>query len=89
MQDAVQSEMAAGRGGRLPFAVGSYGARYAANQDPRVHGNLGPKLEAEHEPDRHELFLLQEDEKKITFEPETRKANLSIPLDAASDVLML
>ena len=59
-------------GGLLPYAQNSNSCKYAANRDLRVTGNLGSKIEIDLVPDRHELFLLGEGEKKITFEPETR-----------------
>ena len=62
------------RGGQPPPNTGAYAIRSSTSHDPRVHGAIGPtSLEAEPSPPRHELFLLQEGEKKITFEPETRK----------------
>lgn len=61
-------------GGRRPPNSDAYGIRSSTSLDPRIHGAIGPtSLEAEPSPFRHELFLLQEGEKKITFEPETRK----------------
>ncbi|RMY04831.1 hypothetical protein D0868_06744 [Hortaea werneckii] len=63
-------------GGRLPPHIGAHAIRLSTALDPRVHGAIGPtSLEAEPSPFRHELFLLQEGEKKITFEPETRVPN--------------
>jgi len=64
-------------GGRPRFAHNSYSAGYSAVKDPRIHGNVGSKLEVDIPPDRHELFLLSEGEKKITFEPETREFTVS------------
>ena len=67
------------RGGCLPANCSAYGIRSSTSHDPRVHGAIGPtSLEAEPSPFRHELFLLQEGEKKITFEPETRKSALRL-----------
>lgn len=75
-------------GGNGPFGLGSYKAGYPANMDPRVRiGALGPKIETELPPDRHELFLLQEGEKKITFEPETRTCDRKPPHRAAAPML--
>ena len=63
--------------GRPRFAHNSYSAGYSAVKDPRIHGNVGTKLEIDIPPDRHELFLLSEGEKKITFEPETRESTIT------------
>lgn len=72
-------DAASKRGGQRPPHTDAYGARVSTSLDPRVHGAIGPtSLEAEPSPFRHELFLLQEGEKKITFEPETRKSAHSL-----------
>ncbi|KAI7279298.1 hypothetical protein KC345_g5428 [Hortaea werneckii] len=66
-------------GGRRPPNSDAYGIRSSTSLDPRIHGAVGPtSLEAEPSPFRHELFLLQEGEKKITFEPETRVPNAAM-----------
>ena len=59
--------------GLAPYAYGANACGYAANKDPRISGTVGSKMETDSFPDRHELFLLGEGEKKITFEPETRE----------------
>ena len=60
-------------GGLLPNAHGSNACGYAVNKDPRERLTaVGSKMETDVAPTRHELFLLGEGEKKITFEPETR-----------------
>ncbi|KAK0929675.1 DNA-directed RNA polymerase II core subunit, partial [Friedmanniomyces endolithicus] len=58
-------------GGRLPAFNYNYGCGYAANRDPRISGNVETKIEIDTAPDRYELFLLGEGEKKITLEVET------------------
>ena len=60
-------------GGKLPFGMGSNMAGYSCVKDPRVHGNVGTKIDIDQPPDRYELFLLGDGEKKVEFEPETRK----------------
>ena len=62
------------RSGRLPVGHWSYASGYACNKDPRTHGNVGTKVDVTDDlpPDRHELFLLDEGEKKVEYEPETR-----------------
>lgn len=62
-------------GGKGPVGHYSNLAGYSANKDPRINGNVGTKIDvADDQPlDRHELFLLEEGEKKVEFEPETRE----------------
>ncbi|KAK4546129.1 hypothetical protein LTR36_002266 [Oleoguttula mirabilis] len=76
--DIYESPSPKGKGGRMPYAHSSYSAGYAANKDPRVNGNVGSKMVVDGVPDRHELFLLADGEKKITFEPETRVPNAAM-----------
>ncbi|KAK5134281.1 hypothetical protein LTR08_006710 [Meristemomyces frigidus] len=64
--------------GLNPYAHVSNCSGYSANKDPRVNGTVGSKMEIDIAPDRHELFLLGEGEKKITFEPETRVPNAAM-----------
>ena len=62
------------KGGRLPAGQWSNASGYACNRDPRVGNNVGSKLQADNlSPERHESFLLAVGEKKIEYEPETRK----------------
>ena len=62
--------------GRLPAGQWSYGARYSCVLDPRINGNVGTKIDIDIPPDRHELFLLDDGEKKVEYDPETRKSRL-------------
>ena len=67
-------------GGKLPFGHYSFSAGYAANKDPRTGGSNGNGINtAIDTPDRHELFLLGENEKKVELETETRKSSISNP----------
>jgi hypothetical protein len=63
------------KGGKLPHGYASNSAGYSMNKDPRINGNVGTKIDvtSDQPPDRHELFLLEDGEKKVEFEPETRK----------------
>ena len=61
------------KGGHLPTAHQSYKASYSLVLDPRVNGNVGSKCNADLPPDRYELFLLGDGEKKVEYEPETRE----------------
>ena len=61
------------KGGKLPFGHWSNASGYSCVKDPRVHGNVGSKVTADLPADRHELFLLDDGEKKIEHEAETRK----------------
>lgn len=70
-------------GGMLRPGHYAHSAGYSGASDPRIHGNVGTKIDIDIPPDRHELFLLAEGEKKITFEPETRKSAQSIALISA------
>ena len=68
-------------GGRLPFGHYSFSAGYAANKDPRTGGNNGDGINTAIDiPDRNELFLLAENERKVELETETRKSPVSNPL---------
>lgn len=60
---------------RAPLPVGrsNHQCGHSIVTDPRLHGNVGTKIEIDIPPDRHELFLLDDGEKKIEYEPETRK----------------
>ncbi|KAK3677624.1 DNA-directed RNA polymerase II core subunit [Recurvomyces mirabilis] len=61
------------RSGELPFGHASYHAGYSTVKDPRTGPNIGPQnLDIDTVPDRYELYLLGEGEKKVTFEQETR-----------------
>jgi hypothetical protein len=64
-------------GGKEPYGLSSNKAGYSFNKDPRIHGNVGTKIDvtADLPPPRHELFLLDDDEKKVEFEPETRESS--------------
>lgn len=62
------------KGGRLPVGHSAYSACYSNVTDPRVHGNVGTKVDVTTDvPDRYELFLLGDGEKKVEYEPETRE----------------
>ena len=61
-------------GGRQPFGTWSNSAGYSCVTDPRINGNVGTKIDIDVPPDRHELFLLEDGEKKVEYEPETRKS---------------
>jgi hypothetical protein len=65
------------RGGKEPYGLSSHKAGYPSCKDPRIHGNVGTKIDvtADLPPPRHELFLLDDDEKKVEFEPETRESS--------------
>ncbi|KAK3621214.1 DNA-directed RNA polymerase II core subunit [Elasticomyces elasticus] len=65
-------------GGRLPAYNGSYSSGYSGVLDPRIGGAVGSKLEVDTQPDRYELFLLGEGEKKVTLEVETRVPNAAL-----------
>lgn len=58
-----------------PAALDSYGARYSLFNDPRHYGNRGTKIDMQTDfgPSRHELFLLEDGEKKVEEDPETRE----------------
>ena len=66
------------KGGRPPLGSWSYSSGYACNLDPRINGNVGTKIDvsADQPPDRYELFLLGDGEKKVEYEPETRELHL-------------
>lgn len=57
--------------------VSHYANRYSAVTDPRVRGstwtNVKPEIDI---PDRHELFLLADGERKVEMETVTRKFRL-------------
>jgi hypothetical protein len=57
--------------------VSQYANRYAGALDPRMHGstwtNVKPEIDI---PDRHELFLLADGERKVEMETVTRKFGL-------------
>lgn len=64
-----------GTGGKDPFGMYSNKALHAVNKDPRTHGNVCTMIEPYVDPqDRTELFLLDEGEKKVEIEPETRES---------------
>ncbi len=58
----------------MPVGVGSHAFRHFPTQDPRIHGNTGAQIDPTEDspPERHELFLLGDGEKKVEYEPETR-----------------
>jgi hypothetical protein len=65
--------------GLPPPGHNSYASRYAGNKDPRVKGNVGGhEHKVDEPPDRHELYLLGDSEKKVTFEVESRKCQHSV-----------
>jgi hypothetical protein len=57
--------------------VSQYANRYASVLDPRMNGstwtNVKPEIDI---PDRHELFLLADGERKVEMETVTRKFRL-------------
>lgn len=54
--------------------IGQYAGRYSSVMDPRVHGSTWTNVKAEIDvPDRHELFLLADGERKVEMETVTRK----------------
>lgn len=63
------------KGGKEPYGYSANVSGYSMNKDPRINGNVGTKIDvlADQPPDRHELFLLEDGEKKVELEPETRK----------------
>ncbi|KAK3701080.1 DNA-directed RNA polymerase II core subunit [Vermiconidia calcicola] len=67
-------------GGRLPVGNYSNSSGYSCVKDPRIHGNTGTKVDVviDQPPDRHELFLLDDGEKKVEYEPETRVPNAAM-----------
>lgn len=62
-------------GGHLPVGHQAFSAGYSLVTDPRVNGNVGSEIDvsADLPPDRYELFLLGDGEKKVEYEPETRE----------------
>ena len=70
------AESVVGSGGKLPVGHASHGARHSCSLDPRVRGKVGMRVEIDFPPDRYELFLLGEGEKKVEVEPETRASRL-------------
>ena len=74
MADTMQRPVRTKLSGRLPVGNWSHSSGYSCVKDPRIHGNAGTKVQVQHDlpPDRHELFLLDEGEKKVEHEPETR-----------------
>lgn len=63
-------------GGREPLGHQNYRAGYSCVNDPRIHGNVSTKVDATVDvpPDRSELYLLDDGEKKVEIEPETRES---------------
>jgi hypothetical protein len=54
--------------------VSQYASRYSGVVDPRIHGSTWTNVKAEIDiPDRHELFLLADGERKVEMETVTRK----------------
>ncbi|KAK0344869.1 DNA-directed RNA polymerase II core subunit [Friedmanniomyces endolithicus] len=64
--------------GRLPAHSYHHSCGYSGVLDPRIGGNVGSKLMVDTAPDRYELFLLGEGEKKVTLEVETRVPNAAL-----------
>ena len=79
----ISTSYADGSGLRVDF--GASGVHYSTkgynfNSDPRiVQGGVGSKIEIDPGPDRYELFLLGDGEKKVEYEPETREYPPSFP----------
>ena len=67
------------KGGGLALGHWSHVVGYSYVGDPRVHGNIGTKVDvtADIPPDRYELFLLGDGEKKVEYDPETRRPSLT------------
>ena len=65
--------------GRLPAHSYHHSCGYSGVLNPRIGGNVGSKLLVDTAPDRYELFLLGEGEKKVTLEVETRKPTIAPP----------
>ena len=64
------------KGSQAPFGHHSYANRHSISHDPTIHGAVGSKMDKyDSQLDRHELFLLEDGEKKVEFEPETRKSS--------------
>lgn len=61
--------------GLQPYSVWSNACGYSCVKDPRTHGNVGTKVDilADLADERHELFLLEDGEKKVEVDPETRE----------------
>ncbi|KAM0701472.1 hypothetical protein Q7P35_011834 [Cladosporium inversicolor] len=59
--------------------MGQYAIRYSGTLDPRISGstwtNVKPEID---EPDRHELFLLADGERKVEMETVTQVANAAL-----------
>lgn len=56
-----------------------YADRYTGVKDPRIRGSTWTNVKAEIDiPDRHELFLLADGERKVEMETVTRKSTLSM-----------
>jgi len=61
------------KGGELPMGHANYSANYSRVKDPRVHGNVGTKIDVTVDiADRSELYRLDDGENKVDVEPETR-----------------
>lgn len=73
--NAIMPKLPQKKGGGTPFSHDLYMALYFTDEDAKIHGNVGTKIDIAGPPDRHESYLLAEGEKKVTLEPETRKSN--------------
>lgn len=70
------------KAGRLPPGLYSNAVGYSCNKDPRISGNVMTKVDVTDDlpPERHELFLLDDGEKKVEYEVETRMFKPSLPM---------
>lgn len=66
--------MVAFTGGQHPvFGASSFKNRYSASLDPRIRGNTGANLDLQADDTvRYESFILDEGQKKVESDPETR-----------------
>lgn len=75
MSIASKSGIACGwSGGQAPLGHSSNVNRVSFATDPKIHGACGSKMATDSLPKRHELFLLDDGEQKVEFEPETRES---------------
>ena len=74
LQESLEDVARKPSGGKLPTGQYSHASGYACVLDPRIGGNVGTNIDIDMPPDRHELFLLDDGEKKVEYEPETRKS---------------
>lgn len=71
------------KGGLAPVGHDSYKCGYSGSLDPRNRQHVGPTIDlTDSQLERHELFLLEDGEKKVEEQPETRtlaRPSLQLP----------